>query len=372
MEPTLRHLKLYAFDLHTCLPPLFDASAMRPELAFLLGRSGYNSAYQGGTELPGLPFFQLGPLSRRTFGKNHFWSNYRQIWFPGMPVASSALAWERQLPFLLSPRRREISYHPLRPDLSCGCEPYVLLWPFGWSSNLEISVHGSLSLDEVRTLTAEIRTGSPFHVAGKEATLSEAFRHLSQQVQSDLHAQAVRAPMAVARRLVIATLWEGGVPPDDSGAGGPWSRGILFDPKGEDREKPFFGTHFRGTEFALTYQHFGLLLALSAGEKRTLRSLRCMASNLHDMLVIVFALLYLYRARPETVGQSPTVDELTAAAKPLLLALPETYRNPVCRQLIASPWFQGEIAAVDKTLAGPAEQARPVDRAEEKKSSPRA
>jgi hypothetical protein len=275
-----------------------------------------------------------------------------------MPVSSSPLAWERQLPFLLSPRHRDVTYRPPRPDLSQGCEPYVLLWPFGWSSNLEISVRGPLSLDEVRALVGEVRAGSPFRVAGAEATLSEVFRHLSQAVQSDLHSQALRAPLAVPRRLVVATLWEGGVPPDDAGAGDPWSRGILFEPAGDEREKPFFGTRFRGTEFALTYPHLGLLLALSAGEKRTPRSLRCMASNLHDLLVMVFALLHLYRARPGTLGRSPKVDELTAAARELLLALPDTYRNPVCRQLIGSPWLQGEIGAVDKALAGPAEQDR--------------
>lgn len=343
MASAVTEAEIFFFDLHLSLRPLIGGVEPTAELAFLLDTEAYAGAFTGAPLTT--PRFTVHAL-RREVKRNHFWRRYCEAWAPtatGNQLADKL--WDLQLPFRLRPRA--IDLRP-SPELGTGLEvdAELLLWPSGWSSQLELSLDGPLGLDEVRGRIAELSSAAPFLLDGEPTGISGVFERLASDLKEDLfgHRHGVGDRRVLDRYRVVA-LTRAATPlppfdpdsmPDDDRAqilGLLLGREVPLPELGQrEQEKKYLLSKLRGSDYALTdFDRRSTLLDLTgaAGTGRSRPSLRCLAANVRTCLLVSEALLRLIKeAEKPYAAAGERVARLAETAASVLSELPDLYRNP--------------------------------------------
>jgi hypothetical protein len=170
MPISLQQVKVFLFDFHLSLPPLLDPSLLNPSFAFVADRAEYTDQLLKGSPVESTGW-TLRSL-RRELRRNHFWKSYNSILVPGCPPASPR-PWDLQVPFRAVPKGLDLGYSP-KPEARLRAGLFV--FPCGWSSNLELTLPGPRTFEDVRDIVQELLKGTPFLLTGKASSLSQVFR----------------------------------------------------------------------------------------------------------------------------------------------------------------------------------------------------
>jgi hypothetical protein len=345
----LNLLRIQVFDVHLHLPQVWDAAPLRPELAFLVNRLDYARAYAR-DGLPPSPDFTVSPLGRELH-VSRFWRHYRRL-LPTRPGLAAPLPWDRHLPFVFTWRRPSLGYRPAQAGLTATIGAAALLWPYGWSSNLEINLSGAISRDQVAALVEEVRSGTPFILDGQPLDLVGTFKALTGWLKKALYRQPVQDTLPVKRRLVVSLLWEG--EGKREGWDADWAVQAFPSPAEAAVATDHIRTRLKGSDFAVTFFQLGSLVSLSRRSNQSSSALSCASTNVRAFLGTAHTLLYLLDHGKRYAGVSPDLDGLLDSGREVLLALPAGYRNPLCGQFLAH-----HRLAKDLKLAGGGEEEAP-------------
>ncbi len=348
MSLAIHAVDLFLYDLHIALGPLGDSSLLRPESAFLVDPEGYEEAHRTGATFE-TRHFLIRPLRRELGGgrlpRNYFWHYYSEIGLPGMRTANH-WHWHLLIPFRCRPKDCEVRLVCDRLGLEAPVRPTILLWPFGWSINLEVSLTGDLSPRSLQEIVAAFRADGLFRVSsfGPETVtgLSGVFRRLTRILREDLYTDPrIGEKRPISRQWVISF-------PGVRLPGGRLSdrqrielHGVLLgkqltpEEMAELAESPegFLLTPLvEGDDFGMTDFDRGTLLflanAAAAGKSRA--SLYSLGANVRSCSLVGQALLHLLKSGRKWAQTDSKIQALCETAAAILYELPEYYTNPFC------------------------------------------
>ncbi|MFL6259032.1 MAG: hypothetical protein ACJ76Y_04910 [Thermoanaerobaculia bacterium] len=325
----LKQLRIQVFDVHLHLQQVWDTTLLRPEVAFLVSRLDHARAYVR-DGLPSSPDYAISPLGRELH-VSRFWRHYRRL-LPTRPGLAAPLPWECHLPFVFTWRRPSLEYKPAQTGLAATINASALLWPYGWSSNLEINLSGEITRDQVPEILEEVRSGTPFVVDGQPLDLAGTFRALTGWLKKALYQQPVQDSLPVKRRLVVSLLWEGAGKRE--GWDADWAVQAFPSPEEAAVATDHIRTRLKGSDFAVTFFQLGSLVSLSRRPSQSASTLSCASTNLRSFLGTAHTLLYFLKHGKQKTGESPELDGLLESGHDVLLALPEGYRNPLCEHFL--------------------------------------
>lgn len=334
----LNLLRIQVFDVHLYLPQVWDAAPLRPEFAFLVNRLDYARAYAG-EGLPLSPDYAVSPLGRELH-VSRFWRHYKGL-LPTRPGFAAPLPWERHLPFVFTWCRPLLEYQPAQAGITATIGAAALLWPYGWSTNLEINFSGGISRDQVAALIEEARSGIPFVLDGQPLNRAETFKTLTGWLKKALYQQPVSEISPVKRRLVVSLLWEEAGKRE--GWDADWAAQVFPSPTEAATATDHIRTRLKGPDFVVTFFQLGSLVSLSHRPNQNSSSLSCASNNIRTFLGTVHALLFLLDHGKRHAGVSPELDGLLDSGREVLLALPEGYRNPLCGHFLANHRLAKEL-----------------------------
>jgi hypothetical protein len=263
------------------------------------------------------------------FYTNVFWRHYRKIGLEGKERS----AWHRHLPLELEPKAK-LDYTGARSATARSLEATVLLWPYGWSSSLKVSVEGALTREQVEALVEEIRSGNPFRVDGKAKSLGQTLQHLARDVEKAIgRSDAVES---LSRSLTPALVWDKGADARSAQRSGwdpDWAYSRVLS-RTSEQGKVRICTYLKDPDFAATLATRGTLLSLSCKEEGGPAEVECAVNNMRLFLRSAHVLLLFSQWGMSEAGRSPELDELVRTAQRLLRELPTYYKNPLCRQIL--------------------------------------
>lgn len=340
--PVLRTVQptyVFVSDVHTTLHPL-TRPAQPPTLRGMLANAeAYEHFYRQQQRIEGTRF-QLRPMSEYEIQENHFWKRVNALDAPELPGP-----WHRQLPVLCEPRDVRLEVDPeLDPGATARCR--VLLWPGGWSSNLEIDLPTAAPADAVTQLVAGLRSRrsarearSPLLCNGERVNASGLFRLLAERMRQELGLPPGADTCVVPTNFVlgVADQWRQAAAyerlPGDARAGlHQLLRGARLEPQElDDIEAPtsdggrkFLYTKLRRRNFVLTVFGRGSVAVLSDGwgedatdeERMDAKIMRCFTSNVRFATAQTLMLAYFSAAARNSgwMAQAPALPPLVAAA----------------------------------------------------------
>ncbi|MCP5058227.1 MAG: hypothetical protein GY937_16095 [bacterium] len=339
-------LDVLLFDLHRALP-LVGRDMLNADFRFV----GHPDDYGMQFEKP--PFeaegFLVRPL-RRELKRNRFWQHFLG--------SSRSGQWRSHIPFeLIDQQKLEVQ---LDGRTLSALQPTILLWPWGWSSQLRFTLEPQTRIDDVRTQLERLgdRTQRPFVAPeGGGLSMGDLFAQLSKRLKQAIYVNSGTAPGSVIfhRRRVLSIYasnkgpapykkhsWRPERPLADADRAGLQSlllgREVKLDEAVErENERAFLLTFLSGTDFAMTDFKRGSLLYLvdtGGGGGKSRSSLRCLTANVATCALVSEALAGLAGANPP---QGVAIqDELLGSAESMLTELDLRYNNPFCRGLFRS------------------------------------
>jgi len=226
-----------------------------------------------------------------------------------------------------------------------------------------MSLHGKMSPAILQDYVAQIRKSSdgPFQMQGRSMGLSEVFKAYSDQLKKACFVREAAAPdfRRVDRHIIVCVThfagdiafykaWGGAgptIPVADKaqlhsvllGETVPMDHVAAAD-TGDNDAKDYLITRYRDTGFAISYFDKGTLLFPqdAAKDTKNSRSLRCIASNVLQFMMMTRGLLSFYNwSEAHAADEKSLVGQVRDLAKQHLLAIPDRYTNPVCKT-----WFQ--------------------------------
>jgi hypothetical protein len=339
---------VFAFDFHLALKPLVVDNVLQPAVRWLVDPESYRKQYGSKVALE-TGGFRLRPLSVKTRAYHHFWKYYTAVWDKAQPDP-----WELQLPFVLEPKNAEIEV-VVPAGIQVAIRPTVYLFPFGWSTSLEMSLQGSMTVAQLVNRIGELRSSAsqPYKLNNTQMHLAGLFGSLADQVRKDLFSGGgPQDVLSVPRHLLVSLasvkVQPGTTPrPYRPAAGNPQMadydragmQSILLGrtiglPELAELEngKKFLVTAFQELGFALTYFDQGSLLFLQdqAMHKERRNALRCLASNLRHCTMMIMALINFHQNTGKVAAGSPKIAEMRKNLQAQLQALPR-YTNAYCR-----------------------------------------
>ena len=344
------------FDLHVSLAPLRTSGLFKPEVGFLGVPAEYEKRQAQAGQID-TARFRLSPMGSG-LQWSHFWKGFSTL-------CADEGTRERfprfHLPIEARLRDGAITANLPAPFGSVPVRTKLLVWPYGWSTRLELTLTSPVGLPALVEASSALRQEKVFEVrAGSgaavlsAASLSSVLRQVTTWLQSDLFTAPVADLRQISRHAII------GLSHIDS-PGGPFTYGaevhpefpqlptadrarlhgilvgreVLF-PELNRRElkKEFLVTPLSAKGFAITDFGYGSLLVLLEAAPRTGKdaaAARCLWQNTSAMLTTTNALLAVGRAvRTEA---RDWVDESAAWGFRILRLLPEYYDNLMCRQV---------------------------------------
>jgi hypothetical protein len=349
---------LFVFDMHVTPSPLQDDSLLRSPFRFLANPTGFRDAFATQTVIQGL-HFEVRPLSRRDRIRNRFWRAF-------LSVASqdgNPDVWQQQAPFFASSPTLELSPH-VQTWLGLGVADVavkgsVVLWAWGWSTQLEIRLRGDLDCPRLSAIVGSLRDPgvTPFVLRTGAVGVSSVFSHFAKLVRQELFEERAEPSitLAVARHFVISPLSFEDPSPQPYRRGSSKSNSMPDAARADlhsilqgrsvdlpelvalEEGSEFLLTQFgSGVDFALSYFNRGTLILMQGpGKLRTLRKLYCLASNIRTCTMMAMGLTQL-RVRAATF-ESPgrVTTDLQRGASHTLRELPRQYRNAFCQNWLA-------------------------------------
>lgn len=353
MAYQFHNVDIGVFDFHITLDPLLAPASLTPAFAFLGNPDGYRQQFKAKPFLTGE--YRVRPLSNKARTWHHFWKYYTAVFGELDP-------WSLLLPFVCEPTKTRLAVTSPAAGIKAFVRPATYLFPFGWSTTLEMSLAGDISAAQLRDFVGSIRAnGAPFLLQGKAASLSDVLGRYGDEVKKACLVKGVNAPefRRVDRHLIVSLAQFAGdiryykprtaadplMPAADKASlheilrGEAVSQAEIVAPDADPTiKKDFLLTRFRDAGIAITYFKKGSLLFLpnkaSLPEKR--KAMRCLSTNLLLAMMMLHALLNVHdypdieEAAPDT-----TLGRTREAAKKRLLKIGEDYKNALCKT-----WFK--------------------------------
>lgn len=327
----LPRLWLKVFDVHIFRRRFLESLQEGPPKGFLAGQGAYNRAIwtRRNKKMPeSFGSFNLCDFPKVAY-ENSFWRNFRRIELEGKDRS----AWHRHLPLELR-SQRELKYVSAQLGETKVLEATMLLWPYGWSSNLSIEFDGSFTREEVAGIVEEVRSGDTFRVGDMKKNLGQTFGYLAKQVEEAIgrtdHVQSV------ARFLIPILVWDSVAEAYAAQANGwikEWAYSTVLS-RNSEQGKAQIGVYLKGPDFAATLEGRGTLISLACRSSNGLKQVECAVNNMRLFLTTAHVLLTFHKWGRSEAGRSPELDELVRTAERLLRGLPEYYKNPLCQQVL--------------------------------------
>lgn len=353
------------FDVHLWSQP-FVAADFDPRVHFLWSASAYRQMRGTGAriELANLVLLPLG--DELDLRRNHFWPRYQAVAnnVPGS-VTSFGDACDLVWPLRCRPKDLDLTLDGAVWNTNGKVRSTIWLWPFGWSSMLEIDLPAGDEFDDLLDIGIKLRQKepAPLLLKGKAVGVSGALGHLAQLVRQDLCTPAAQGKAMESVRLpryvvCVLELSKGfqlreNIPMADQMSLIGAVRGQELDPSKFLSNRPLF-TRLGFGNFAVTEFDAGTAIVQRHRQDRPgtkLESNHCFYVNTRNFFSIF---LTLHRMIAYLTVKSKD-DARAAAAASVLASLPAEYRNKLCSDFAAKYAPQpGVPVAGDKNRAAPA------------------
>ena len=345
--PRMARFVASMFDLHTWSKPLIHAADLRPDFQFMATPAVYRSVRVAAAP-KGSPGFWLLPVYNDV-AKHTFWRRFRNALdlAPGAADHRDWLAPMRCRPKAIAPNFTSASLpSPVRAHVT------VWLWPFGWSTQIEIRFNQHLDLGEVEPIASALTGSGPaFTLDGKALSTSALFGTLAKAIVGDVAAAGSDPEdvVRVQRRVVMGLIAERGQPfgrfdaaPRLSGA----ERARIVSLLGrtvdivEVNEVGEPGGRYRfvglgGPEFAISHEQLGVVVMLrhplDSGRRRSKQY--CLMGNVRASLLAWAALGGVGAG----VRPTPEMEPMIQAAGATRANLADAYRNRVFQEYVRIP-----------------------------------
>jgi hypothetical protein len=339
----VKDIDIFVFDFHLDLRPLLSPARLTKDFEFLGDPAKYHT--QQSTAKP----FTAGkltvhPLGIRSRKRNRFWTRYSPGFNPG-----ATPDWDIQVPFSIRPGTA------LGFDATPGAAKVrssIQVSAIGWSTHLELSIQGSLDLNDLHALTQRLldKNQQPFTLK-KTSNLSGILKYFGNLWQNAAFKDPQVSPRdsnPIQRHIVISISGY-------NGAAKPYRRkvgstnamtgtecaqlhGILLgqpftvqELAAADYTYVSFGN---SNNFAISYFGHGSLIFMqeeALESKKRRESMRCMARNLSHFSQLALSLPIVLR----NPASGPPLKTLQGTLKNCLKSLGDNYTNEFC-----SAWFK--------------------------------
>ncbi|MBW7968332.1 hypothetical protein [Bradyrhizobium sp. BR 10289] len=333
------------FDVHLWSQP-FIATDFDPRVHFLLSSAGYRQMRVGGAkiELANLVLFPL--RDELDLRRNHFWPRYQTAAdnVPGS-IPGFGDACDFMWPLRCRPKNFDVALNGAEWNAGGKARSTIWLWPFGWSSLLELEFSAGDQFDDLLEAGIRLRQKdpAPLLLNGKAAAVSTALAHLSQLVRQDLCTPAaqgramesIRLPRYVVCALELPKGFRVGRDIDMAerkaliGA----VRGQQLDGTKFLSNQPLF-TPLGDGNFAVTDLDAGTVIVQRYWQDRgdTKReSNHCFYVNSRNF----FSIFLTLRRLIAYLAVNSKGDPRAVAAASVLASLPAQYRNRLCSEFAA-------------------------------------
>lgn len=341
-------IDIFAFDVHTAVPPLLNPNLVQPDFRFLVDPALYASAHAGKKS------FQAGglavkPVSSDTKHPNYFWNYYSSIRHDLVNVDF----WKLQTPFLCTPQSFDVTFATGSQVIRSKVQAVIYVNGLGWSSNVHIRLLGKMGPDDAIAQVGRARTTQSFGLRGSQLALSNLFGAISREFRKALYGPVdpLVDQLTADRRIIVSiakytgpqagylTDWSG-VPqmPDADRAlmHSIWLGNKMDSSDVIDREsaKSFLRTQFNAYDFALTYFDAGSFVFMQKSDKKRKRTtLWCLASNIRSCTLATVT-LQKFLARTDGISEPKEPLKTLRDAIPFTLReLGSSYRNAFCKTL---------------------------------------
>lgn len=361
-----RRVDIRIFDFHLSLVPILEADSVKPAVAFLTDPAKYNQQYGAKPLTAGA--FRIRPLKKQDRTYHRFWQYYARSFSKFDP-------WSLVVPFLCEPVKFRLDISSPEKQIRAFTKPAVYLFPFGWSTTIEVSLHGKdMDAGTLRDFMGSLRTRSdgPFLIDGKPASLSAVFKTYGDAIKDACLTEGSAALdlRRVDRHFVVSlSQFDGeiryykprhqGDPPMQAADKAALHEILLgevvspaevvaLDANADGKGRCLY-TRFANAGFALTYFDVGTLLFVQnkAANRAQSDAMGCLTTNVMASMMLIQGLQSFYDF-PETQEAKP--DSLMAKTRDLarqrIVSLPNRYKNAVL-----SRWCKN-YAPVQQIIAG--------------------
>jgi hypothetical protein len=296
MAYEFRRVDIRIFDFHLTLDPLLAAGSLKPPVSFLGDAGKYRQQFEGKAIAAGA--FRIRPLRKKTRTYHHFWKYYTTVFGELDP-------WLLMVPFVCEPTKFKLDITPPN-GARAFARPATYLFPYGWSTAIEMSVHGKLTPAQLRDFIGKVRSqlDGPFLLDGKPLGLSAVLRKYGEELKNACFTKELAAPdfRRIDRHMIVSlSQFDGDIryykprssadpvmPAADKAALHEVLLGEHVDPASiavpdpnSGAKSAFLVTRFAGAGFAITYFDKGILLFVQdkAKLKKYAQAMHCLATN---------------------------------------------------------------------------------------------
>ena len=342
--PQMARMVASVFDLHTWSKPLVNPADLGPDFQFMATPADYRAMRVVATPKQSATF-RLFPMYSK--GAQHtFWRRFVNA-LDLTPASADHRDWlvpVRCRPKTLAPNFILASLpSPVRAHVT------VWLWPFGWSTQIEMRFNHHPNLDQAEQIALAL-TGSAttFELGGKVLSTSGLFAALAKAIVGDVAATGSDPEdvTRVQRRMVLGLIGEQGepfdrfdAPPRRSGAERARIASLLGRTvdmiEVNDVGKPggrYLFNGLGGPEFALSHEQLGVVAMLrhplDSGRRRSKQF--CLLGNIRASLLAWAAL----GGAATGVRPTPQMEPLIEAARSARTNLIDSCRNRVFQEYV--------------------------------------
>ena len=208
MLPKIARMFLSIFDIHIRPTLMVQPSELGADLQFLATPVGYRSMRE--KKVPVLSAgFRIFPVDTSAEYPG-FWKGYANS--VGLVEPADCRDW--LIPLRCRPMTIAPEFHI--PGMAAPLRSYITvwLWPFGWSSQIELRIAGPMDFNQVESITSALysKSAKPFTTAGAGASLSDIFKVVAARVNADTVAQGANSYTLpfVPRRMVVGLIGKQG------------------------------------------------------------------------------------------------------------------------------------------------------------------
>ncbi len=338
MSIIVTKLHVSLFDVHVNLLALVKG-AFHPDFYFLGFPQTYERLYRQSAVLMERDELRILPhVWAPGEEKNHFWEDFSA----NLPLPS---LWHRHLPLRCEPQQMRLRFVLDQPAIATDVTPLALIWPWGWSSNLDFSLAGRFTLDDLQEVVASWGSYDsperPFLNNDCRCKPALVFRDLAELTARTVYRDATVTPgsAAVARHFVLSiTATEGEMPAYRKKPKGE----ILMDETVREKlhsvllgrrvgirelqsremaeKRPFFDTWFRAGDVGLTDLGRGTVLSMarSAAKGSSEKTLWAKASNIRSAALMTMALTALAGEVEQHFAGFKNLQPLARSARDIL------------------------------------------------------
>jgi hypothetical protein len=347
MPYKFRRVAIRIFDFHLSLDPLVAPASLNPAVDFLGDPAKYKLQFEAKPVVAGA--FRVRPLRKKSRTYHHFWKYYADAFGEFDP-------WRMLVPFLCEPTQYKLAVTDPRKGVRAFARPATYLFPFGWATTIEMSLHGKdMTASELRDFIGALRnqTDGPFLLDGKPIALSAVLKKYGEEIKKTCFKKGTAAAdfRRVDRHMIVSlSQFDGNItyykprykadtpmPAADKAA----LHGILLGREvspaeiitSDENGKPgFLLTRFADAGFALTYFDRGILLFV---QNKAIRpecgeAMDCFSTNLMSCMMMLLS-LQSFRDFPQTknAAAKSLLADVRDLAQQRIVELPLRYKNAV-------------------------------------------